>query len=342
MRHAARMTPPADQSDGAVQRSMPVGLRPMLATAGDPPGGAGWAVEFKWDGIRALATSSGGQVQLISRNGNDLSAAYPELTESAADAPWAGGRAVLLDGEIVALDAGGRPDFGRLQQRMQLRHPTAEVVARVPVAFYVFDVLHRGERSLLGEPYDVRREVLVALGLDVAPAVAVPPGYADMDARQLLDVAREHGLEGIVCKRRSSRYDPGRRSPAWIKTALLTTQEVVIGGWTPGKGRRAGTVGALLLGAHDDGGALRYLGSVGTGFTDATLTQLHRTLGPLAQDHAPFDEPVPPGEARTAQWVQPVLVGEVVYRTLTHDRRLRHAAWRGLRPDRDVNEVVLA
>lgn len=191
-------------------------------------------------------------------------------------------------------------------------------------------------------PYYVRRDVLGDLGLDVAPAVAVPAGYADIDARLLLDVAREHGLEGIVCKRRSSRYDPGRRSPAWIKTALLTTQEVVIGGWTPGKGRRAGTLGALLLGAYDADGALRYLGSVGTGFTNTALTELHRILVPLGQDRAPFDESVPPAETRTAQWVQPVLVGEVVYRTLTHDRRLRHAAWRGLRPDRDVTEAVLA
>jgi bifunctional non-homologous end joining protein LigD len=336
------MTPAANQPDVAAPWPGPVGLRPMLATAGDPPRGAGWGVEFKWDGIRTMATSSGGRLRLSSRNGNDLSTAYPELTESAAGTPWAGGKPVLLDGEIVALDAGGRPDFGRLQQRMQLRHPAAEIVARVPVVFYVFDVLHLEERSLLGEPYDVRRDVLVALGLEAAPAVAVPAGYADIDARLLLDVAREHGLEGIVCKRRSSRYDPGRRSLAWIKTALLTTQEVVIGGWNPGKGRRAGTVGALLLGAHDADGALRYLGSVGTGFTNTALTELHRILVPLGQDRAPFDESVPPAETRTAQWVQPVLVGEVVYRTLTHDRRLRHAAWRGLRPDRDVMEAVLA
>lgn len=314
----------------------------MLATAGVPPAGLGWAVEFKWDGIRALAASTGPALRFTTRNGNDVTAAYPDLTGPAASSPWTGDRPVLLDGEIVALDAAGRPDFGLLQQRMQLRQPSAELVARVPVAYYVFDVLHLGNRRLLDEPYDVRRAVLHDLDLDTAAAVAVPPQHVDVDAGRLLEVAREHGLEGIVCKRRSSRYEPGRRSPGWIKTALLTTQEVVVGGWTPGRGRRAGTVGALLLGAHDHGGALRYLGSVGTGFTAAALDHLYRILAPLAQDRPPFDEPIPAVEARAAHWVRPVLVGEVVYRTLTHDRRLRHAAWRGLRPDRTPNDAVLA
>jgi bifunctional non-homologous end joining protein LigD len=313
----------------------------MLATAADPPAGPGWAVEFKWDGIRALAASTGPALRFTTRNGNDVTASYPDLTGPAAASPWAAKRPVLLDGEIVALDAAGRPDFGLLQQRMQLRRPSAELLARVPVAYYVFDVLHLGDRGLLAEPYDVRRAVLHDLDLDTAAAVAVPPQHVDVDAGRLLEVAREHGLDGIVCKRRSSRYEPGRRSPAWIKTALLTTQEVVVGGWTSGKGRRAGTIGALLLGAHDHAGALRYLGSVGTCFTAAALAHLHRTLAPLAQDRTPFDDPIPAAEARAAHWVRPVLVGEVVYRTLTHDRRLRHAAWRGLRPDRTPDDAVL-
>lgn len=316
----------------------------MLAGPGDPPADPGWAVEFKWDGIRALATLGRTGVVLRSRNGNDFSAGYPELIAGptgAALAALGGAGATVLDGELVALDAGGRPVFERLQQRMHLRAPSAELVAGVPVAFYVFDLLHHGGTSLLREPYDERRERLAALALDGVAGVAVPPAYTDVPARDLLAVARRHGLEGVVSKRRRSRYEPGRRSSSWVKTALITTQEVLVGGWTSGQGRRSGTVGALLLGARDATGRLRYLGHVGTGFTDAMLTDLRSRLGPLARDTSGFDDEVPPAEARGARWVEPVLVGEVVYRTLTGDHRLRHAAWRGLRPDRDPDEVVL-
>ena len=144
-----------------------------------------------------------------------------------------------------------------------------------------------------------------------------------------------------MAKRRTSRYEPGRRSAAWLKTALLTTQEVLIGGWTAGEGRRSGTLGALLLGARDPAGRLRYLGNVGTGFTDSMLRALAAQLEPLRRAGSPFDDEVPREHARGAHWVSPRLVGEVVYRTLTSDQRLRHAAWRGLRPDRDPEEIVI-
>jgi bifunctional non-homologous end joining protein LigD len=163
-----------------------------------------------------------------------------------------------------------------------------------------------------------------------------------VDGRQLLDVARLHGLEGVVGKRMGSRYQPGRRSPAWTKTALWATQEVVVGGWTTGEGRRAGTLGALLLGAYDDQGRLRYLGDVGTGFTDRVLDDLVARLVALEQPHSPFDEPVPREHARRAHWTRPELVGEVEYRNLTSDRRLRHTTWRGLRADKDPAQVRLS
>jgi bifunctional non-homologous end joining protein LigD len=312
----------------------------MLATPGDPPAGPGWAVEFKWDGIRAVVAAYPGGVRLWSRNGNEVTASYPELALGATADGLAGLGPLLLDGEIVALD-GGRPSFSRLAERMHVRAPGADLVGRVPVVLYVFDVLRAGDRSLLAAPYDERRALLDGLGLDGVPHVAVPPSYGDLPARELLAVARAHGLEGVVSKRRRSRYEPGRRSTAWVKTALLTTQEVVVGGWTPGQGRRAGAIGALLLGAHDPQGRLRYLGHVGTGFTDAALRRLATELAPLARSASAFDDEVPPAEARAARWVAPVLVGEVVYRTLTPDLRLRHASWRGLRPDRDPAEVVL-
>jgi bifunctional non-homologous end joining protein LigD len=319
---------------------LPEPVAPMLASAGEPPSGLGWAFEFKWDGVRVIAAATGEQVRLHSRNGNDITGGYPEL---AVLSGLVADRAVLLDGEIVALDEAGRPDFGLLQQRMHVRSPSPELVGRVPISYYVFDLLDLDGCRLLPHSYQRRRERLAALGLDgKSPRVRVPPHHTDVEGRQLLQVARLHGVEGVVGKRLSSRYEPGRRSPAWTKTALLTTHEVVIGGWTTGQGRRGATLGALLLGAHDDHGRLRYLGHVGTGFTNQMLDHLGQRLAALEQPHSPFDEPVPPEHARQAHWVRPQLFGEVEYRTLTDDRRLRHATWRGLRADKDPTQVTLS
>jgi bifunctional non-homologous end joining protein LigD len=249
---------------------------------------------------------------------------------------------MLLDGEIVALDDAGRPDFELLQRRMHVRSPTPELVDRVPVCYYVFDLLELDGHRLLSQSYQRRRKLLAGLELDgTSPVVRVPPNHTDVDGRQLLAVARWHRLEGVVGKRLGSRYEPGRRSPAWTKTTLWTTQEVVVGGWTTGQGHRAATLGALLLGAYDDQGRLRYLGDVGTGFTDRMLDDLQAQLAALEQPHSPFDEPVPREHARRAHWVGPQLVGEVEYRTLTEDRRLRHPTWRGLRTDKDPTQVRL-
>ena len=314
--------------------ALPEPVMPMLATAGQVPKGPGWAFEFKWDGVRAVVAAAGDQVQLTSRLGNDVTAGYPELAGIGA---VTGGRPVLLDGEIVVLDAAGRPNFGLLQDRMHVRHPSAELRARLPVSFYAFDVLYLDGESLLAASYDDRRARLATL----APAdrVLVPPSFTDVDGDQMLAVARQHGLEGVVAKRRAGRYEPGRRSPGWVKTALVRTQEVLVGGFTAGEGRRTATFGSLLLGAYDAAGALRYLGHVGTGFSDAVLVGLMARLRPLARPTSPFDEVVPREHARKARWVEPVLVGEVEYRLVTRDGRLRHAAWRGLRPDRAPDSV---
>jgi bifunctional non-homologous end joining protein LigD len=326
---------PADRSNGA--SSLPDVLRPMLAVPGAVPTTKGWAFEFKWDGVRAIVAAAPGQARLSSRNGNDVTGGYPEIVEAVAGI----GRPMLLDGELVALDAAGRPDFGLLQQRMHVRAPAAELRERVPVSLYVFDLLVLDGRRLLGEPFDARRELLLGLGVDERPRIAVPPSFTDVTGAQLLEVARGHRLEGVVAKRRSSRYEPGRRSAAWVKTALLNTQEVLIGGWTAGEGRRRNTLGALLLGARDADGRLRYLGNVGTGFTEQMLRDLLARLEPLARDASPFADAVPREHARGVRWVSPRLVGEVEYRNLTADRRLRHASWRGLRPDRDPGEIVV-
>jgi bifunctional non-homologous end joining protein LigD len=308
----------------------------MLATAGQVPRGPGWAFEFKWDGVRAVVATACDAVRLTSRLGNDVTAGYPDLAGIGA---LTGGRPALIDGEIVALDDAGRPNFGLLQDRMHVRHPTPELRARIPVSYYAFDLLHLDGRSLLADTYDERRAQLAEL--QPSGRVLVPPSFPDVDGVQLLEIARGHGLEGVVAKRRAGRYEAGRRSAGWVKTALVRTLEVLIGAWTPGEGRRARTFGSLLLGAHDADGSLRYLGHVGTGFTDSVLDGLLARMTPLRRQDSPFDEVVPREHARHARWVEPVLVGEVEYRLITRDGRLRHAAWRGLRPDRAPDEVVL-
>lgn len=310
-------------------------VRPMLASPGRLPTGAGWAFEFKWDGVRAVVYARGGRVRAMTRNDLEVSATYPEVR--ALSALLAGHEAVL-DGEVVALGTRRQPDFGRLQSRMHVARPGDDLLARVPVVYYVFDLLHLDGRSLLGEPYSRRREELAALGLGGGPAVRVPPSFTDVDGRDVLSVAEDYGLEGVVAKRVGSRYEPGRRSPAWVKVPLVRTQEVLVGGWRPGDGRRAGTIGSLLLGVRCDDG-LRYVGKVGTGFTHSALLDLQERLRPLAVGKSPFVDAVPVDHARRAHWVRPELVGEVEYRTWTTDGRLRHSSWRGLRPDKDPEDV---
>jgi len=163
----------------------------------------------------------------------------------------------------------------------------------------------------------------------------------DTEPADVLHVASQYGFEGIVSKRVKSRYEPGRRSPAWVKTPFRYTQEVVIGGWRVGQGNRAGRIGSLLLGAHDGRGGLVYVGHVGTGFSQTVLVDLQRDLERRARPTSPFDVEVPREHARDALWVEPELVGEVEFRQWTPDGRLRHPAWRGLRADRDPSSVVL-
>lgn len=334
------------QTPGQPSPRIPPAVAPILATDAPLPGGAEWAYEYKWDGYRCcLRAGPDGSARLTSRNGRDITAGYPEL--SRLPEAVLGGRAAVLDGEIVALGEAGRPDFGLLQRRHQ-RTPGPALLAAVPVTFFAFDLLLLGDAWLLSEPYLRRRELLSAevgarVGAEAFPPLAVPPCYprSDVSPEELLAVARRHALEGLIAKRTDSPYQPGRRSRLWIKRALFATQEAVIGGWQPGGGHRAGTIGSLLLGAHDADGALRYVGHVGSGFTERALAALLRELAPLERPASPFTDPVPRPQARRARWAAPRLVGEVAYRTWTRERRLRHPVWRGLRPDVRPADVTL-
>ncbi|MFE2757000.1 non-homologous end-joining DNA ligase [Actinosynnema sp. NPDC059335] len=315
---------------------LPEFLSPMLATPGvGLPGPASrWAFEFKWDGVRAIARVEGGRVRLTSRSGNDVTETYPELQGLGAQL---GATQVLLDGEIVALE-GGRPSFGALQQRMHASAAQARRLAgRVPVTFLVFDVLHLDGSPTVGLPYERRRALLEGLGLRGAHW-ATPKAFPGAGA-EVLAASREQGLEGVVAKRLDSPYVAGRRSPQWVKVTWVATQEVVVGGWRPGVGRREGVVGSLLLGIPGPGGGLVFAGSVGTGFDGAELERLTARLSALEVGRSPFVSGVPRERARGARWVRPELVGEVAFRQWTADGRLRFATWRGLRPDRAPGEV---
>jgi len=306
----------------------------MLATAGPIPSGPGWAFEFKWDGIRAIAAiSSAGGVRLISRNNLDLTGSFPELAD------LGGHTSLTLDGEIVALDpTTGAPSFALLQRRMHVSRPSPALVASVPVRYFAFDLLYR-RTSLIGQPWSQRREALDGLALE-SGTITVPPYFLG-DGEEVQDAARQQHLEGVIAKRVDGAYEPGRRSRGWIKTPLFTTAEVVICGYTVGEGRRGGTIGALLLGARDGDGRLRFIGHVGTGFTDKMLDELLAALKARVRERSPYDEEVPRMYAKKAHWTAPELVGEVVYRNVTPDGRLRHPSWRGLRPEKRPADVAI-
>ncbi|MFE5190930.1 non-homologous end-joining DNA ligase [Streptomyces sp. NPDC056628] len=311
--------------------SLPL-IPPMLATPGKlPPAAqdARWAYETKQDGQRAVLYLDGdGGLLLRARSGDDITAAYPELRplgEALAGTP------AVLDGEILALDAEGRADFQLLQSRMGLAHAPAKaarMAAGTPVHLVLFDVMHLDGRSLVDLQYSRRRGRLEELGLR-GPSWSTPTALVGHGA-EALEATREHGLEGLVCKRLDSPYEPGVRSRSWIKIRNMRSEDVVVGGWLPGKGRLTGLPGALLMGQYGAGRTLRYVGGVGTGWSEAERTELAGLLRAAATADCPFD-PVP--RVADARWVVPRLVGEVRYSVRTRSGMLRQPSWLRLRPD---------
>jgi bifunctional non-homologous end joining protein LigD len=308
--------------------SFPAPIPPMLAQLGTLPTGGGWAYEYKWDGVRAVIYVIGGEVRILSRNERDVTAAYPDVAEAVA-----GRTDMILDGEIVAPDQDDRPSFARLQRRMNVHQPSPELISGTPLHYNVFDVLALRGKSLLDEPFAARRKRLESL-----TQFRIPPSFVADSPDEVVADSRRHGYEGVVAKRLDAPYSPGRRSADWTKAPFIRTQEVVILGFKEGEGRRAGTIGALLVGLYRNG-ELSYAGGVGTGFTDAVLHALQEQLTPLIRTDPPAD--IPRRDAGGATWVEPSVVGEVEYRSFTPDGRLRHSSWRGLRPDRRPEEAIL-
>ncbi len=332
-------TPTPAASGGA---DLPRDIAPMLATLGslddlaEISGGA-WQLEGKWDGVRVVVEWDGERLRAHSRTGRDVTATYPELQEL-TDA--LGEHHAVLDGEMVALDQSGAPSFSLLQSRMGLTRArdVRAAAARMPARLFAFDLLFLNGVILVDKPLRDRRKLLERLDIDTEHC-SVPDLLRGSPSEALAEADRRH-LEGIVAKRASSRYRPGDRPGSWVKVKFRATQDVVVVGWRPGKGQRAGGIGSLLVALHDpDGSGLVYAGRVGTGMTDADRARLRKLLAPLTRKTSPVADTVPAADARDAVWVRPSLVGEVTYAEMTQEKRLRQASWRGLRQDMPPEQV---
>ncbi|HYS30780.1 MAG TPA: non-homologous end-joining DNA ligase [Streptosporangiaceae bacterium] len=320
------------------RRSPPAQFRPMLASVGElPADDAAWAYEMKWDGLRAIATVSAGALTLTSRTGRDMTSGYPEL---AGLAEAVGQHEVVLDGEIVALRGDGWPSFEALQQRMNVTSAgqVRRLAAEIPVSYLAFDLLFADGRALADLPYRQRRARLDELGVE-GPHWQTPPAFIGVPGADVRAVSRRHGLEGIMAKRLASRYEAGKRSPAWRKIKNVYRQEFVVGGWKPGEGNRSELIGSLIVGVQCPAG-LTYAGHVGTGFSQQALEMLTRRLAPLRRATCPFGSTVPAEHARGAVWVEPQVVIEAEFALWTNSGRLRAASYRGLRDDKDPADVV--
>lgn len=292
----------------------------MLATlVRDPFHRPGWVYEEKYDGYRILAYKEGRHVRLLSRNDNDRTDAFDDVARAVQELP---ARSLLLDGEVAAFDRRGISRFQLLQQGQARR------------SYVVFDCLYKNGRDLRGEPLPVRRAALET----VVGARGALHRARRMAANGLAAyrAAKKRGFEGIIAKDTAAPYVQGR-SNKWLKVKVRQEDEFVIGGYTAPQGART-KFGALLLGAYDGHGRLRYVGKVGTGFTGRTLTSLYKMFRPLVRRQPPFENPP---RDRDATYLAPRLVAQIAYEEWTADRKLRQPAFLGLRDDKNAREVVL-
>ncbi len=319
---------------GAVVAPMPTNIEPMLATlASKPFSDPDWLFEIKWDGYRLQAVVADRKVRTWTRNLRDAATYFPRLL---AAPTWIEAREAIVDGEVMALDDAGRPDFGLLQER--LGDATAH-----GLVYQAFDLLYLDGRSLLNVPLEDRKRLLRSV-LRPHPRVRFA-AHVSGEGLAFYEAARAQGLEGVIAKLKRSRYEPGRRSAAWLKLKIRPEQELVIGGWTPGEGN-ARDLGAVVVGVHEDG-RLRFSGKVGSGFTGATRAGLLARLKPLEVEEPPFDPAPSPdsrgrwgGDLRDVHWVRPELVIRAELGGWSRDGMVRQAAFKGIEEGRDRLMVV--
>ena len=309
----------------------------MKAVTGELPVSGDWSYEIKWDGMRIIAFVDGDGVRLQSTNLLDATASYPELV--GLEDATAAFDSLILDGEIVAFAADGRPSFGRLQDRMHVKdpHEAGRRAADNPVSYVVFDLLHLNGNDTMALPLDDRRHLLEQV-LEPGRHWRLTDVHLD-GAQALLDVVTDQELEGLIAKQRASRYLEGKRSSAWRKVKPRLRQEFVVGGWTEGRDGRSGTIGSLLIGYYD-GDALVPAGSVGSGLDARSLAEWHQLVRDHARPDSPFAGSPPPAMGRTFHWIDPIFVVEVAFGEWTSDGYLRHPSYLGRRVDKDANEVV--
>ncbi|HEX5014797.1 MAG TPA: non-homologous end-joining DNA ligase [Candidatus Limnocylindrales bacterium] len=311
----------------------PTFIPPMLATlVGAPFDDPDWLFEVKWDGFRVEAVVDGSAVRLWTRGEKDAAQWYfgPFLEPPS----WIRAKEAIVDGEVIALDDHGEPDFALLQARIKGRGGPA--AAETPFVYEVFDLLHLDGRSLLEEPLEERRRLLAAI-LKPDPRVRLSE-HIEANGLSFFEAARVRGLEGIMAKDRRSPYIPGKRTDRWQKIKIRPEQELVVGGWAKGTGK-AVDLGALLVGVYEDG-ALRYAGKVGAGFTDSSRADLLAAVGKLAADDPPFAEAPPKAAARGASWLRPELVIRAEFAGWTGDGLVRQASYKGIEPEKDPKKVI--
>jgi len=323
---------------GAVKRSMPTAIYPMLASISEQPfDDPNWLFEIKWDGYRVVAFVEKGRARLVSRNQNDLTPRYPELgvLPKLVEA-----EAAILDGEVVVIDAEGRSSFSLMQQRTGMRSHGRQAVPRheLPILYYVFDLIYLDGYDLRRVGLDERKRVLRGIVQD-GELVRVSDHFPGR-GKALFDAAKEKGLEGIIAKKSNSYYEE-KRSREWLKIKITQTVDCVIGGYTAPEGART-HFGALVLGLYDQKKQLIHVGNAGTGFTQSTLKEISAVLKPLETPKSPFTGPVEP---KNAHWVKPVRVAEVKFTEWTHETqegglKLRAPVYLGLREDKNPEDCT--
>ncbi len=306
----------------------------MLAVSSNlPPDPLNYTFEYKWDGIRCICFWDGNKLRLHSRNLIDITSRYPEFLDLPKPLQK---HALILDGEIIALDSQQRPSFARLQRRMQVANPSSDLQASVPVVFVIFDLLFLDGEFVGNRPQRERRQILETLGIS-GDHWQLTPSH-EGEGKAMLAAAVANQLEGLVAKRLDSIYEQGRRSPNWRKIKTIQRQEMVIGGWVPeGRASDSQRIGSLLMGYHDERGKLRFAGAVGTGFNAAAHERLFAALSAHPRKVSSFSDL---SRKAGALFVAPKLVAEIEYRRWPQGGLIQHASYKGLRADKPARQVI--